>query len=207
MNTKNIANFLNYTSTQNSKYGRCFCFLLCYKINGRAIWFQVPLHLPADIKKNHMNMKMKELHVAGHTKSKLYISNKWNAWCEFIHTLDFRACWFRSFALNFKCLNLTNPQHPLRGPFHHLSFNFSFFDFPFPSKHITLLVCQLSPKRLQASFLNNRSNQLPSLPLPLCVPLYFTLFSSRECKGRIIFPNNSAGRKMAEGGERRGRKR
>lgn len=52
-----------------------------------------------------------------------------------------------------------------------------FFDFPFPSKHITLLVRQLSPKRLQASFLNNRSNQLPSPSL--CAPLLHTLFQQR----------------------------
>lgn len=101
--------------------------------------------------------------------------------------LDFRTCWFHSFTFNFKCLNLTDPQHPLHEPFSHLSFNFSFFDFPFPSKHITLLVCQLSPKRLQASFLNNRSNQLPSFSFSPCVPLYSSLFSSRECKGRIIW--------------------
>ena len=63
-------------------------------------------------------------------------------------------------------------------PFTTFSFSLSSFDFPLPSKRITLLVCQLSLKRLQASFLNNRSNQLPSLPL--CVsPLLHSLFQQR----------------------------
>lgn len=42
------------------------------------------------------------------------------------------------------------------------------------------LCANYPPKRLQASLLNNRSNQLPSLPLPLlCAPLLHSLFQQR----------------------------
>lgn len=97
-----------------------------------------------------------------------------NTWYVFIHMLDFTPF------SNFKYLNVTVPQPPFYWPFHHLSFHFSFFDFPFRSKHITLRVCQLSPKRLQASFLNNRSNQLPSPPL--CATLLHS-FPSESARG------------------------
>lgn len=105
-----------------------------------------------------------------------------------------------------KSVCLPHPVHkPL--PFALFFISLSFFDFSPPFRYyITLLMCQLSPMRLQASLLNNRSNQLPSLPppsLPQCAPL-LRAPSLRGVQGEDNFPNNSVGSKWQREEKRTG---